>query len=1036
MIQRLSWLASLILLLGAGSGMWAQTNMSGAATSGGSTTIAVSGTVLEGDMPLPGVSVTVKGSYAGTSTDLDGRFSLSVASGSTLVFSYIGYLRQEVTVTNTVSDLKVSLKPDVAGLEEAVVIGYGNQQRSKISGAVTTVDIKEATSIPVLRTEQALQGRAAGVQVTQNSGQPGSTPTIRIRGLGSINNSEPLFIVDGIPSGGIDYLNPSDIESISILKDAASAAIYGARGGNGVVVITTKKGARNSNATLTYDSYYGIQEPWKLMSLLNAEEYATLINEGRAANGMSALEGIEYPAELGEGTNWQRELFSRAPMSSQSVRYTNGTANSSMALSASQFRQEGIVGGEKDGYERTTVRLTSDQNAGERFKIGQVVSFTATEDQVIADNSEFVSPVFRALNFDPVTEAVRQDGSYTYALYSRSSDIQNPLNQIALSNDVYNTNRFVGNVWGEWRLLPELKFKSSVNADVSFQERVNFLPSYDLALFEGDPNRPPWDTRVVNSVGKEHRTWKGWQWENYATYTVNLEEDRKVDVVGGYSASLYSYNFLGASRDSLASNDPNLAYLANTITFTPQPLRGIDDFSENAWIGQFIRGAYTGKEWSLTATVRRDGSSRFGPQKRYGIFPSFSAAWNLTERPWFDEKDWIDLFKVRGSWGRNGNAEIGEYGYIPRIVNGINYTFGTSQLQTLGSGQYAVANPELGWETMEQFNLGLDADFFEGRLNVIFDVFEKNTLDMLAYVPVPGTVGFEPGPSNVASARNRGLELALGYQGGEGDFTYDVNGNISFYKNEVTDLGASVDSLNTPIFTGQVFGTGNDFVAISDIGLPMASFYGYETAGIFQTQEEAENSIQENASAGDVIFVDQNDDGVINADDKVVLGSPHPVFTYGLNFGANWKGLDATLFLQGSYGNDLYLGMFRYDLGTSNLPSWMLDRWVGEGTSDDVPRMTASDANQNNRVSDRFIEDGSYLRIKSLQLGYTLPSGTLNSLGISKLRIYTSATNLFTFTSYSGLDPEIGTRGTLEIGIDRGFYPSPRIFQMGLSATF
>lgn len=1024
MIRQLIVWTSMVLLFGASTGSWSQS------------TISAGGTVLEGDLPLPGVSVTVKGTYAGTATDLDGKFSLPLESGQTLVFSYIGYLRKEVTVTNTVTDLKVLLDPDVAGLEEAVVVGYGNQQRSKISGSVTSVDIKEATSIPVLRTEQALQGRAAGVQVTQNSGQPGSSPTIQIRGVGSINGSAPLFIVDGIPSGGIDYLNPNDIESINVLKDASSTAIYGARGGNGVVIVTTKKGERNGKPTVTFDSFYGIQEPWKLMSLLNPKEYATLVNEGRSANGEMPFAGLEDPTMLGEGTDWQRALFNRAPISEQNVRYMSGTANSTTSLSIGRFTQQGIVGGERDGYERTTVRLTSEQDASKRFKLSQTIAFSNTEDRVIADNSEFVSPVFRALNMDPVTQAIREDGTYGYAEYSRSADIQNPLNQIALSNDTYNTNRFVGNIWGEMRFTPRLTFKSAFNADMSFQERQNFLPSYDLALFEDDPNRPPWDVRVVNSIGRENRTWKGGQWENFATYTHVFDDERKLEVVGGQSASLYTYSFLGASRDSLASNDPAVAFLANTITFTPQPLRGIDAFSENAWIGQFMRASFSTQEVSVLATIRRDGSSRFGPEKRWGYFPAFSAAWNLSQRPWFDEKDWLDFFKIRASWGVNGNAEIGEYAYIARVVNGINYTYGDAQLQTLGSGPVTVANPELGWESMEQFNAGLDVDLFSGRLNVIFDVFEKNTRDMLASVPIPGVAGLDPGPTNVATARNRGMEMSLAYQGGEGDFTFDVNGNISVYRNEVTNLGFAVDSLNTPYFSGNVFGTGNDFVAITDIGLPIASFYGYETAGLFQTDEAAAASFQPNAEAGDVIFVDQNGDSIISALDKVVIGSPHPKFTFGLNLGAKWKGFDASLFLQGSYGNDLYMGMFRYDLGTTNLPADMLDRWVGEGTSDDIPRMTFSDVNRNNRVSDRFIEDGSYLRIKSLQLGYTLPNKLLEGVGIAKLRVYTNATNLFTFTKYPGLDPEIGTRGALEIGIDRGFYPSPRIYNFGISATF
>ncbi|MEC8336243.1 MAG: SusC/RagA family TonB-linked outer membrane protein, partial [Bacteroidota bacterium] len=404
MTLRNALIATLFLLFGASSGMWSQT-------------ISVGGTVVDGDMPLPGVSVTVKGSYAGTATDLDGKFALTAESGATLVFSYIGYLRQELTVTNTVSDLTVTLKPDVAGLEEAVVIGYGNQQRSKISGAVTTVDIKEATSIPVLRTEQALQGRAAGVQVTQNSGQPGSTQTIRIRGLGSINNSDPLFIVDGIPSGGIDYLNPSDIESISILKDAASTAIYGARGANGVVLITTKKGSRGSKATLTYDSYVGIQEPWKYMALLNAEEYATLMNESRAAAGLSVLPGLENPSALGQGTNWQDAMFQRAPMSNHSVLYTNGTETSSIAMGASHFSQDGIIGGEKGRFERTTFRVNAEQQAGDRFKVGQNVTFTNIKRSALAVNNEFATPVVRALNMDPTTPVTRPDGSYAYTNY-------------------------------------------------------------------------------------------------------------------------------------------------------------------------------------------------------------------------------------------------------------------------------------------------------------------------------------------------------------------------------------------------------------------------------------------------------------------------------------------------------------------------------------------------------------------------------------------------------------------------------------------
>ena len=686
MIQRLTSLAALILLFGVSSGLWAQT-------------ISVGGTVVDGDMPLPGVSVTVKGSYAGTATDLDGKFALTAESGATLVFSYIGYLRQEVTVANTVSDLKVELKPDVAGLEEAVVIGYGNQQRSKISGAVTTVDIKEATSIPVLRTEQALQGRAAGVQVTQNSGQPGSTQTIRIRGLGSINNSDPLFIVDGIPSGGIDYLNPSDIESISILKDAASTAIYGARGANGVVLITTKKGSRGSKATLTYDSYVGMQEPWKYMALLNAEEYATLMNESRAAAGLSALPGLSDPASLGDGTNWQDAMFQRAPMANHSVLYTNGTETSSIAMGASHFSQDGIIGGEKGRFERTTFRVNSEQQAGDRVKVGQNVTFTNIKRNAWRRTTSLPHPVLRALNIDPVTPVRRADETFAYTDYI-DSDIVNPINQIEQTYDNWTTNRFVGNVFGEMDLTPNLKFRSSVNVDLALGSQKIFFPTFDLALFPGDPNRPATEFREVNSLIRAENKWSTWQWENTLTYTKEFENEDKLQVIAGYSALESSSTSITASRDSLATNDPTYAFLSNSLNVAPQIPRASDGISETAWIGQFVRATYDlGNEWSLMGTLRYDGSSRFGLNNRFGLFPSFSAAWNLTERPWFAEKDWIDFFKVRGSWGRNGNAEIGDYAYNPVIVNGLNYTFGSDQAQTIGSGPVAIANPDLKWET-------------------------------------------------------------------------------------------------------------------------------------------------------------------------------------------------------------------------------------------------------------------------------------------------------------------------------------------------
>lgn len=995
----------------------------------------VSGTVTaaEDGTGLPGVTVVEKGTQNATFSDIDGKFTLPVSGDPvTLVFSFIGYRSKEVSAASN-QPVNVQLDADIAGLEEVVVIGYGNQKRSKISGAVGTIDTKEITSLPVLRTEQALQGRAAGVQVTQNSGQPGSTQSIRIRGTGSLNNAEPLYVIDGIPSGGIDYLNPADIESISILKDAASAAIYGARGGNGVVLITTKSGNKGQKPQITYESYYGVQEPWKYMALLNAEEYAILMNESRSAAGLAPLEALSNPAALGEGFDWQDEIFQRAPMMNHSFSFTKGTKTSSTAVGGSYFTQDGIIGGEKGRFERYTFRINTRQDGGERFRMGQNVNFTHLNRSALAENNEFATPVGRALNMDPITTAQRPDGSYAYSTFI-DSDIANPANQIALNNDFWTTNRFVGSTFAEFDILSNLKFRSTMSVDLSLGSHRIFYPSYDLGIGPNDPARPAYEWREVNSLVLGENKWSNWQWENTVDYNKELSNGDDLQVIAGYSAlNNLSTNFYG-SRDSLASNDVLFAYLSNSMNNAEQAPSANGGISESSFIGQFVRVNYSlGESWSLAGTVRRDGSSRFGRNNRYGIFPSFSAAYNMTELPWVAEKDWIDFLKLRASWGQNGNADgIGNFDYTSLIYNGLNYTFGSEQQQVNGAGPINTSNPDLKWETVEQTNVGIDADLYKGKLNIVADYFIKNTNDMLAVVPLPGVVGFLPSATNVASARNSGFEFMVNHRNQKGLVEYEIGGNISFIRNEVTDLGEG----GQPISTGSVFGIG-DLVAYTEIGQPIAYFYGYETAGIFQTDEEAAAyEALPNAQAGDVIFVDQNGDGVIDSDDKTMIGNPHPDFTYGFNASVNYKSFDFSLFLQGTYGNEILNGVFRYDLNTTNLPVEALERWTGEGTSDWYPRISHSDPNQNNRISDRFVEDGSFLRVKNVQLGYTLPESVMQRLQIGKCRVYVAASNLFTFTKYSGLDPEVGTRGTLEIGIDRGFYPAARSFMAGVNVNF
>ena len=605
---------------------------------------------------------------------------------------------------------------------------------------------------------------------------------------------------------------------------------------------------------------------------------------------------------------------------------------------------------------------------------------------------------------------------------------------MATTHDNWMTNRFVGNLYGEYDLLKELKFRSSVNLDLSLGSQKIFFPTFDLGIGPNDPNRPAYEWREVNGLIRNENKWMTWQWENTLTYDKDLKNGDRIQAIAGYSSLYGNDQNIGTYRDSLTTNDPALAFLDNSLNANEQAPNASGGFGESSYLSTFARIQYElGDRYSFSGTIRRDGSSKFGANNRYGIFPSLSAAWNLTEIPWVVEKDWIEFAKVRASWGRNGNADgIGNFDFTSIVFNGQNYTFGPEQVQVNGAGPVTTSNPDLKWETVDQFNAGVDLDLYRGKFNVVLDYFVKNTNDMLAVVPVPGVVGFLPAATNVASARNKGVELALTYRGEKGDWDYDINGNISIIRNEVTSLGEG----GQPISTGNIFGQG-DFSAYTEIGLPMAVFYGYETAGIFQTDEEAaSNTAQPDAVAGDVIFVDQNGDGAIDEEDKTVIGNPHPDFTYGITGNVKYKQFDLSLFIQGSHGNDLYNGIFRYDLNTTNLPVSALERWTGEGSTNEHPRISHTDPNRNNRVSDRFVEDGSFLRVKNLQIGYSLPDRVLEKLDLGKFRFYVSANNLLTFTKYTGLDPEIGSRGTLEIGIDRGFYPVARNFIAGVNVTF
>jgi len=991
----------------------------------------VSGVVSDNIEPLIGATVQIKGTGTGVATDFDGSYKIEVPNGETvLVFSYIGLETQEVVV-GTQQTINVTLIENASVLDEIIVVGYGTQKRSNISGSVGVVTAEEITETPVLRVEQALQGRTAGVQIAQNSGSPGSALTVRIRGIGTINNSDPLYIVDGVPVGGIDYLNPNDIESVNVLKDAASAAIYGARGANGVVLITTKGGKRNQEGQITYDSYYGVQSPWKTINLMSAEEYAILSNEARINSGVAPLPEFSNPAALGEGTDWLAAIFQDAPMTSHQIGMTGGSEKSAYALSANYFSQDGIVGGEKANFQRMTVRFNANTDIKSWLKVGNNISFTNINRQFLPENNEFTTPLVRAMNMDPVTPVYKADGTYAYSRYA-DTDIVNPLNAIEQTHNTWNSNRLVGSVYGEAKIREGLTFKSTYSMDVTFAEQNTFFPRFDLSNDPALADAPAGERSLINSVGIGNNIWANWQWENLATY--NKTVGNHVIVANlGTTMLKYRHDYNGGANTNLPSNNVADAYISNTI----DPITSMSSYSgadESSMMSFFTRVNYENQDKYLASvTFRADGSSRFGANKRFGYFPSASFAW-VTSREDFWNFDAFSFFKVRASWGQNGSDQIGNYGFTSVVSNGQNYTFGPGETIRNGAIALSPGNPDLQWETSTQTNIGADAEFFDGEIAVTADYYIKNTSDMLYAAPIPLHVGAAfPPTQNIGEVKNSGLELAINHRKTLGDIKYAVGGNIAFVNTEVVYLGEGGE----PISTGRVQ-SANANVSRTEVGQPIAGFYGYVTDGIFQnTEEVAAHAFQsEQTQPGDIRFKDLDGDGIINENDQTYIGNPTPDFTYGANFSLDYKSFDFSLFLLGAYGNDIYNATVRYDFTYVNRPVSELNRWTGEGSTNENPRVSLTDPNQNARVSDRFVEDGSFMRIKNVQLGYTLPKSVSNRLKIDKFRVYVSAQNLLTFTQYSGLDPEIGALNALEIGIDRGFYPQARTFLGGVQLAF
>lgn len=964
--------------------------------------------------PLTGVTVLLKATSIGTITDVNGKFTLETGSksGPVLIFSYVGYDSQEVQITSQ-EEIRVVLVESNVMLNEVVVVGYGSQRKRDLTGSVSSVNTKELKTLPVPSIGDALQGRSAGVQVL-SAGAPGSNVTLRIRGTGTINNSDPLLVIDGVPANvSLNTISPDDIAGIEILKDASAAAIYGSRGANGVVLITTKKGAQERN-TLEFKMFTGVQSVANRVEMLNASEFASLHNDMMTNNGQALNPDFADPAGLGAGTDWLDAIFRNAPIQNYTLAYSGGNANSHYYVSGAILDQQGIVA--NTGYKRYTVQFNSDSRVFDWLKFSN--NLTLNHD-VKTSGDYNIRNAMAALPAQPVYNA---DGTYSGPIGQSSwvGDITNPIGKAMLVENSTKGYNALGNISAEINILKELKFKSTGGLEASFWDNRTWSPAYN---WQPTP-------QASSYLFQQYNKGITYLWDNYLTYDKYFNGNHHLTLLAGSSAQAFRKDYMSGSAQGFSSTTTQ--QLNNGTT--SKTLGG----SANEWkLLSFIgRGNYDYKgRYLLTATLRRDGSSRFGSNNRWGWFPSASVAWRVSQEEFMNRYTWLDDFKVRAGYGITGNQNIGDYSFAS-VLQTIQYVFNGQVVNAVVP--LAIPNPSVRWEQVEQSNLGFDASLINGRINLSLDAYIKNTNDMLVPMSVPISTGYSDivVPSiNAGKVRNKGVEISITSINTTGAIKWTTSANVAYNHNRVINLNDTI-----PLYTGSI-GL-NQNLSIQNSGYPVNAFYGFVTNGLFQTQQEVDNyAVQvpgedpfNRTSAGDIRFKDLNNDGKIDDNDRTYIGNPNPKFIFAINNTIEWRGFDLSIFLQGVYGNDIFNANRIYQEGMAvaqNQTTATLERWTGEGTSNTMPRAVFNDPNKNTRVSDRFIEDGSYLKIKNLTLGYTFRQKWLEKAKLSSARVYFSAQNLLTITNYSGFDPEVPVNG-----IDLNVYPVTRTVSAGINLIF
>ncbi|MDI5899288.1 SusC/RagA family TonB-linked outer membrane protein [Flavobacterium yafengii] len=984
-------------------------------------------------LPIPGVNVQVKNSTIGTATDMDGRFSLKgVSSGATLIFSYLGFKNFEYKVVSNNSTLSISLQEDSKVLDEVVVIGYGSQKKREVTGAVSVVDSKTLEALKPVKIEQALQGTVSGVNVTTTSGAPGAALDIRIRGIATNGENRPTTIIDGYV-GELGLLNPNDVESITVLKDA-QAAIYGTIGANGVILITTKSGKKNSKSKISYNTYTGFQETSRTLPMLNATEYALLLNESYA-NGGNA---IPFPnvSGLGKGTNWQNEVFSTSvPIINHDISFSGGSDKITYAVSGSHLDQEGIIGESKSGFLRNTARVSLGADVTDKLKLKTNVIYTYFNRKSL-NESGLGSVLFNALNTPSTLTPYDANGDFTKVPTNTGLGIEiiNPLAQIANTYNDYNFKKVNGNFGLDYKVFKDFTISSSIGFNTSNSESKSFAKQI---LYWINPSDKVFDV-LRSSVSQSAINDNDYSFDLFGTYTKKIGNHNVVATVGNTIFKQYG-NGLFATGFDVPYNSWEFADIALTKGVSETVPNGSYNYDERR-LSYFARAQYDYKgKYLFSAMIRRDASTKFGPGNKVGYFPSFTAGWVISDEGFFGEDKLINFMKLRGSYGTLGNDQIPNNGYVSQLSGEATYVFDDVLVNGLATGQ--IPNPNLKWEEARKFDVGLDLKLIQNKVSIVADYFIDTRADLLIpFIPVSGINGTAaPGAGsptiNAGTVRNSGLEFAIDYKNKFSDnFSMSVGYNVTFLKNEVLAVNNGIGYIE-----GGSFGVGQQAPSRMEVGQPIGYFYGYKTDGIFQNQSEVDAhpsqlSLGADASPGDLRFVDVNGDGILNSSDRTNIGDPIPEATMGFNLQMNYKNFDFAVYTFASVGNDMVRNYER-NLTDVNRLNYVLDRWTGEGSTNTTPRVTTS-ATGNSTFSSYFVEDASYLRIQNMQLGYSINSKFSEKAGITKLRLYAGVNNLYTFTKYKGFDPGASNGAPIGGGIDYGFYPIPRTYLLGLNINF